>query len=114
MNDINETISRVLSDPDMMEQIKNLSGMFSKPQTDIPPPAPPPPAPSAELLPAVMRFMPILTAYREDDDAVRLLRAVMPYLSPQRRERAEQAISLLRIIRIIPMIKELSSKGAIL
>ncbi|MBQ1546389.1 MAG: hypothetical protein IIZ59_02520 [Clostridia bacterium] len=123
MSDMSDQISRVLSDPSMMEQIKSLSGLFSNgQQTDIPPPvSPPAPSPSsnplslagsAEILPTVMKFMPLLSAYREDDDSVRLIRAIMPFLSEQRRKRAEQAINLLRIMRVIPKIKEIYGQGA--
>ena len=127
MSDLGDQISRVLSDPSMMEQIKNLSGLLSDaPQADIPPPAAPPVQPqpahpltsalplagSAEILPTVMKFMPLLNLYREDDDSVKLIRAMIPFLSEQRRARAEQAINLLRIMRVIPKIKEIFSQGA--
>ena len=114
MNDLTQELGRLLSDPATMEQIKSLSGLLGQPAAPAgtpPPEAPPPPAQSGkqsggDLLPAVMRFMPLLTSLQEDDDTIRLLRAVQPFLSEQRRERLEQAIKILRVIRIVPLLRD--------
>lgn len=121
MSDLSSQITELLSDPQTMDRIKSLSGLFgqSAQSTDSQPPAPSIAedhgadisslaglGSAAEILPTVMRFMPLLNAFREDDDATRLLYAVKPFLSEQRRERLDQAIRILRILRVVPLLKD--------
>ncbi len=110
MSDLTQELGRLLSDPQTMEQIKSLSGLLGQPAAPAnsapPPSAPPSPQSGNDLLPAVMRFMPLLNSLREDDDTIRLLRAVAPFLSEPRRERLEQAIKILRVIRLVPLLRE--------
>lgn len=120
MSDLSAQIGEILSNPEAMEQIRNLSGLFSQPAAPSAAPAPNPEisaqAPSfskqpesfaaAEALPAVMKFMPLIGSLQAEDDSTRLLRAVKPFLSPERQARIEQAIKLIRIIKIIPLLKE--------
>lgn len=110
MSDISSQIGSILSNPEMMEQIKSLSGLLGQSageSKEQPAPISPPPSPAApEMLPAVMKLMPLLTTLQDDDDTTRLLRAIKPFLSPERQERIEQAIKIVRIIRLVPLIKE--------
>ncbi len=114
MSDISSQISELLSDPGTMEQIKALSGLFGQSaQTTQPPPAPEPQSTNAfdlsnaaDMLPAVMKFMPLINAFKGEDDTTRLLYAVKPFLSRERQEKLEQAIKILRIIRIVPLLKD--------
>lgn len=119
MSDLTSQINQILSNPEMMEQIKSLSGLFgqsaaaqgsggdfsaleniqSKPQQS------PLDLMGADGLQTAMKFMPILTELRKDDETTQLLRAIKPFLSSQRQEKLEEAVRLLRIIRILPMLK---------
>ena len=109
MSDLSAQIGQLLSDPQTMEQIRALSGLLG--QSDDAPPEPAKTSPpvkndGVDFLPAAMRFMPLLSALKEDDDTIRLLYAVKPFLSEARREKLDRAIKLLRIIRLIPMLRE--------
>ena len=120
MSDLSAQIGEFLSNPEAMEQLKSLSGLFSQPTA--PPTAPAPNTDAAyseptfskqseslaaaEALPAVMKFMPLINSFRAEDDSTRLLRAIKPFLSPERQLRLEQAIKLMRIIKLIPLLKE--------
>lgn len=42
---------------------------------------------------------------RGEDDRTKLLIALKPHLSPERRERVDQAVKFLKIIDIIPLIR---------
>lgn len=114
MSDLSAQIGELLSDPQTMEQIKALSGLFGQsapapPAQELPeqkPAALPSSLGGADALPAIMKFMPLITSLKEDDDATRLLRAVKPFLSEARQEKLEQAIKILRIIRIVPLLRE--------
>ena len=114
MSDITQQIGQLLSDPGTMEQIKALSSMLGQNTTSTGDSAPPPEPPkatahntdiSADMLPAVMSFMPLISSLREEDDTTRLLRAIKPFLSEARQEKLEQAIKILRIIRLVPLLK---------
>ena len=113
MSDLSSQISAILSDPEAMRTIQNLSGMLGQSDTEPKekqnndqPESTSSFSGTSEILPTVMKFAPLLTAFREDDDSVRLLRAVKPFLSPARQERLEQAIRLLRIMRLIPLLRQ--------
>lgn len=108
MSDISERITQLLGDPQTMEQIKALSGLIGQGAPEsAPEPEPEEPAPSgaSQMLPMAMKLMPLLGSFNQDDDAIKLLYAIKPFLSPPRREKLEQAIKLLRIIRIVPLLK---------
>lgn len=121
MSDLTSQINQILSNPEMMEQIKALSGLFgqsaapqgsggdfsvsessnvpqSKQQSSID-------LLGADGLQTAMRFMPIITELKRDDETTQLLRAIKPFLSPQRQDKLEEAVRILRIIRIVPLLK---------
>ncbi len=121
MNDLNSQINQILNNPEMMEQIKALSGLFGQsaaPQgangdfnvsenNSVVQPKQQSPLDllGADGLQTAMRFMPIITELKKEDDTTQLLRAIKPFLSPQRQDKLEEAIRILRIIRIVPMLK---------
>lgn len=76
--------------PDEAAQRRN-----EPPQTGLPP----------ELLSAVGRLMPLLSAPGEDD-ASRLLCALRPFLSSHRAKRLEEAERLLSLTRVLSILKE--------
>ena len=90
-----------------MEQLKALGGLLGQSAPTEPAAEPESSAfpGAADMLPAVMKLMPLISSVGEDDDSIRLLRAIKPFLSRQRQERLEQAIKLLRVIRIVPLLK---------
>ena len=117
MSDITSQINQILSNPEMMEQIKTLSGLFGQSAPPrgangdlsiadaLPKQQSPIDLLGADGLQTAMRFMPIITELKKEDDTTQLLRAIKPFLSPQRQDKLEEAIRILRIIRIVPMLK---------
>ena len=117
MDDLSEKLNSILSDPAAMEQIKALGGMLGISQE------PPPPKPSvtstetnmlsglqmpdADTMGMIMRFAPLLGRMNEENDSTRLLSALRPFLSEKRRPRVDQAIRMLSIMRLLPLIKEI-------
>lgn len=82
------------------------------------PPAPAPvqaPAPSPmenifsaispKEIQAIMKIGSALKAPRQDD-RTQLLLALKPHLSPARRERVDQAVKILRLLDILPLLKD--------
>lgn len=112
MSDLSSQISQILNNPEMMEQIKGLSGLLgqSAPDTQSPPPAVQnKPSPLDMLggdgMQMAMKLIPIMNSLKQEDDTTRLLRAIKPFLSPQRQDKIEEAIKILHILKILPVIK---------
>lgn len=130
MDDLSETLNSILSDPSAMEQIKALGGMLGispqqgAQQVSPPPvqpvhPQPPPAAssmtsalsgmnmPNPEMLGMIMKFAPLLGKMNEENESTRLLYALRPFLSEKRRPRVDQAIRMLGMMRMLPLLKEI-------
>lgn len=121
MNDLTSQLNQILGNPEMMEQIKGLSGLLgqSAPDSASAPPAPAPPAMQYQQqsrsspldilgndgMQMAMRLIPLLNSIKQEDDTTRLLRAIKPFMSPPRQEKIEEAIKLLQILKILPLIK---------
>lgn len=122
MSDLSSQLNQILSDPNMMEQIRSLSGLFGQSaglsdshseqavsENISLPQSTPSPSPfdliGSDGIQTAMKLMPILSELKHDDDTIKLLRSIKPFLSPQRQDKLEEAIKLLRIIRIIPLLK---------
>lgn len=60
---------------------------------------------SADMLSAITRLAPLLSAPNEDD-TTRLLSALRPFLSQRRAERLDEAERLLSITRLLSILKE--------
>lgn len=112
MDDISKTLADLLNDPDslsrMREMAENLLGNQSGPS--------PPPQNDAgsifgdmDIDPAqigkIMSVMSRLKSNR-DDERSRLLLALKPHLSPPRREKVDTAVKLLKLIDLLPLLKD--------
>ena len=122
MDDLSEKLNSILSDPSAMDQIRALGGMLGLSQ-DTPPPQPKPQPsvstntggnllaglqmPDPDTMGMIMRFAPLLGRMNEENDSTRLLTALRPFLSEKRRPRVDQAIRMLSIMRLLPLVKEL-------
>lgn len=116
MDDMMEKIQALLSDPEAMQNIQELSAMLSENSDSVPlssstPPqepsaptvsAPQPPLPDLSKLFALRQVM----SSAEDDKNITLLLALKPHLSPSRKERVDRAIKLLRIYSAASALKE--------
>lgn len=117
MDDLTSKINEIMSDPEKMREIQNLGRMMGL-NTDNSPPSPkkvqqPPKQsnPFGELGgidPSIIgKLAPILTSVNREDDATRLLDAMAPFLSAERREKLQKIKKMLVIIRLLPNIKNL-------
>lgn len=133
MDDLNQQISQILSDPQSMKQIQDMAaalglgapgpqgpgaGSPAEPAPSPPPPAaaaqpvpaPPPTNPlgglSPEMLQMASHIAPLLSQVNREDDATRLLHALRPLLSPPRQKKLDEAIKILHMMRLLPLLKE--------
>jgi len=103
MDDMASKLSELLSDPDAVDKIRNMAGALlggeeSKPLVDMPSDIP------ADIG-AIMKIVGALNSGGNDNRS-QLLLALKPHLSEPRRERVDSAIKILKLINILPLIKD--------
>ena len=102
--ELNDLLSGLMSDPKTME---TLGGLLSS-LGSTPSPAPADTEGSAWLT----KLLPLLTGDGGGESRdVMLLRALRPYLHNGREKRVDEAIELLRIVKLLPLI---TGKGGLL
>ena len=121
MNDFEDKLNAILSNPDAMAQVMNLaqslgSTMSASPQTqrsdgthsDPVSAAPRKPTDAGDDLfslfdPALIgKFLPLLSElnHRDGDERLQLLLALRPFLKPERQDKVERAVKAARLIHI--------------
>ena len=132
MDDLNQQIQNILSDPQAMGQLQGLLRSLGGGQGDNQPQAAPAssgpdlssllgalgggaPQPaqnesslagvSPQALSMMTRLMPLLSQANREDDATRLLRALRPLLGEQRQKKVDEAIQILQMLRLLPLLK---------
>lgn len=136
MDDLNQQINQILSDPQSMQQIQNMAAALGLgTPSSAPPPAPQSPPPSGpdlsallaglgggnqpapepaasglgglspQLLQTVGKLAPLLSQANQEDDSTRLLRALRPLLSAARQQKLDEAIKILQMMRLLPLLK---------
>ena len=113
MEDIQEKLSALLSDPDGMNKIKTIAeSLFNGDDAKkTPTPEPDTPQSSDFSLPdgfdisKIMGLMSVFNSNRNDRRS-ELLLALKPHLSVERREKVDKAVKLLKIVSLLPVLKE--------
>lgn len=120
MDDFSSMLNGLLKNPESMEKIKNLASMLGGSGGSEAGPSPPsesvPAVPAVrdnrapegvdqDSLRAVMKLAPILSKFRQEDDSTRLLRSLRPFLNEEKRKKLDEAIRLMQIVRMIPLIR---------
>lgn len=124
-DDMGEKIARLLSSPEGMAKIRSAMAAFGGGDVPLPPspaaaespsPAAEPPSPASPQpeppaaggLPdaaALTRLLPLLGSLNKDDDDTRLLQALRPYLHGEREQRLDEAVKLLRLSHLLPLLQ---------
>ena len=109
MDDLAGKLSELLNSPEGMERIKNLAGMLGQSAPSEPPAASSPSGSplglDGDMLKTVMKMAPLLSNFRQEDDSTRLLRALRPMLGHERQEKLDQAIQMIQMMRVLPLLK---------
>ena len=63
-------------------------------------------ADNTQLLGMVTRLAPLLSQAGREDDSTRLLRALRPLLGPERQKKVDEAMRILQMMRLLPLLKE--------
>ena len=114
MVDIGERLEQLLSSPDGMQKLQDaasqLQGILGE-GGDITAllsgvtgnSAPPAEKPDLSLL---AKAAPLFAVMQQEDDGTRLLRALRPYLGEERAAWVDDALQILKWLRLIPLLKE--------
>ncbi len=104
MDDISERLSNILNDPEGMEKIKkmaeNMLGASEEKEKE----------PLEEMgldMSALTKAMGLLKNKNKENDRVKLLLALKPHLSLEKRERVDTAVKILKLLDMAPLLKEM-------
>ncbi len=110
MDNIQEAISKIMSDPEAMNQVQSLGkmlGLGSGSNSE-----PPPKVEnnnntiSNEMISKLTQIMPLFNQLRQEDDTTRLLSALRPFLSEEKRAKLDTAKKMLQFMKLIPLLRE--------
>lgn len=114
MDDLNEKLAGLLNDPESMNRVRKMaeSLLGSQRQEDTPSPASPMLSNTDSVgiaggdeLRAVMNIMSRLKN-EKNDSRTQLLLALKPHLSEPRQEKVDTAVKILRLLDLLPYLKE--------
>ena len=123
MDDLAGTLSAFLNSPEGKARLQNLAGMLAQNQEEAPAPSGDSGGlssllgalggssetsviPDASALQLVTRLGPMLSAARQEDDRIRLLKALRPLLGEERQKKLDESIRILQLMRMLPMLRE--------
>lgn len=110
-NELTERLSALLSDPEGLEQIKNMAaGLFGS--NDFEPPRTSKEQKDEGLFPdidmgKVLGLVSSLKSRTGENDKTRLLLALKPHLAVERQKRVETAVKILKLLELAPALSEL-------
>ncbi len=120
MSELPEQLSRILSDPAGMEQIRALAAnLLGTENADSTPALAEKNGQSATTdIPGnidLARLLPLISSLSAADNSPRgaLLKALRPHLSAARQERLDRAITILKIYDLLPAIKQSGILGSL-
>lgn len=109
MEDLIAGLSQFLSTPEGQKQLESVQQMFSQAEPEEKP------EPQGGLSPALLGGLgKLMEGMHQEDDSIRLLQALAPLLSEKRRKKAKQAVTLLRLMKVLPSLKESGMLGGLL
>lgn len=110
MDNIGELLGPILSDPESMQQLRDVAkqlglGDAQEPQPKVEKEEKGLPF-DIDMFEAISKVTPLLSEINKEDDASRLLNAIRPYLGENRKRKADEAQKLLGLMRILNLLKD--------
>lgn len=123
MDDLTEKISALLNSPDGMKKIQSTLSALGMGGDDGGDTGPALPAGAAVPLSSggdpsggdggglpdlqmLARLAPLLSGLKNEDENTRLLNSLRPFLSGDREKRLDEAIRMLRMLKVMPLLKD--------
>ncbi len=114
MDDLNEKLAQILNDPESMNRVKEMAESIlsqnEKPTKEEPSVFG---IPDSQELTHIMSIVSKLNQ-KSDDARTNLLAALKPHLSEPKREKVDTAIKILRLLDLLPVLKESGILGKLL
>ncbi|MBQ8539426.1 MAG: hypothetical protein IJ433_07220 [Ruminococcus sp.] len=117
MDDLQSKISQILSDPQALSELKGLGEQLGlsnasflsqqEKQSANNNSLFPSSGFSPDMLSMFSKIAPLMSDVSKEDDTQRLLNALRPFLSDDRKKKLDEANKLLKIMKLLPMVKEL-------
>ena len=99
MEDLAAAVQSILNDPQSMAQLQGVMNSLGM----NPPQAPAPATPPVQQKPAAA---PLLASANREDDSTRLLAALRPLLGEARQKKLDEASKILKLLHLLPLLKE--------
>lgn len=129
MDNIQEKIAQIMSDPQAMSQVQSLGKMLGLGNQSDPVESQSSTGNSdahinnnrntlsdasismnngmpTEMMGKLMKLMPLFQQMNQEDDVTRLLQALRPFLSEDKCRKLDSANKMLRMMKIIPLLKD--------
>lgn len=109
MDDLSQKLASVLNDPESMERVRQMAeSILGENKTDEPQSSPLQDIGSALGVNEMQSIMGIISKLKGagNDPRVQLLNALKPHLSEPKREKVDTAIKILKVIEILPFLRE--------
>lgn len=104
MEDLAAKLTALLQDEESLKQIQELAGMMGLSSPSESPPILP--DDSGPDMAQIMGLVNLLQEAKTDDENICFLNALRPLLGEERRPRVDKAVKLLRLLNMLPAIKE--------
>lgn len=117
MDDLAQKLTELLDSPEGLEKMKGMAEMLLGSAGPAPAPAEPPPKAAAPAvtpfsglapneLQTMMRMAKAFQSIPKEDSRTNLLLALKPHLSEPRQAKVDEAIKLLKVVSIMPILRE--------
>ena len=110
MDDMSDALGKLLGDPETLQQIYRLKDLLMsddeaensehKRQADTV-------SENNDTVTQMMTLLPLISDMNKDDDTTRLLKALKPFLREERRAKIDEAIKMLRLMKLLPLIQQI-------
>lgn len=97
--------------PDM-SALAGMLGALGGGQSAVSPQAQGPEGP--DTLAMVAKLAPMLSQLNREDDSTRLLTALRPLLGPERRSKIDEAVKILQMMRLLPMLRDMGGLAGLM
>ncbi len=60
---------------------------------------------NGEMMQAMIKLLPLLNSFQQEDDNTRLLHALRPLLGGERKKKLDEAVKIMQMLRLLPLLK---------